>query len=299
MDSLRPRKPISMLSSRPSGVPVVFRREDSKPAATDSADEEYTPADQVFSSRQAMAMDAYVRITLEQRVIETTITDSNVDDMLASECDNFLSEINEQHAFASSIRNNKIMSTESNISDVMDSSVTETSVCKTSTAATDDSDLSMPLPVNVLAYTLSHLHPTVIMETRSESLLNFRRRVHLKEVAAAPFRPISTLNMHLPNDMDSRMPIHCDMRLSRKTLVEFDAFSRGLAMKHYDVNQRIASLETLLMRKCKLREYRTRKKRFKHPTGNHSPLHEAVEYVTKSPVTVPNTMQEDELPTAT
>ena len=88
-----------MLSSRPSGVPVVFRRDDSKPAATDNDDDdEYTPADQQFSSNQAMAMDAHVRITLEQRVQETTITDSNVVDMLASECDNFLSEINEQHA---------------------------------------------------------------------------------------------------------------------------------------------------------------------------------------------------------
>ena len=52
-----------------------------------------------------MAMDAHVYITLEQRDIETTITDSNVDDMLASECDNFLSEIDEQHAIASSLRN--------------------------------------------------------------------------------------------------------------------------------------------------------------------------------------------------
>ena len=44
---------------------------------------------QVFSSSEAMAMDAHVRITLEQRVQETTITDSNEDDILASQCDNF------------------------------------------------------------------------------------------------------------------------------------------------------------------------------------------------------------------
>jgi hypothetical protein len=43
-----PRKPISMLSSRPSVVPAVFRRENSKPAATDTNDEECTPADQLF-----------------------------------------------------------------------------------------------------------------------------------------------------------------------------------------------------------------------------------------------------------
>ena len=133
-----------------------------------------------------MAIDAHVRITLEQRVIETTITDSNVDDMLASECDNFVSEINEQHAIASSMRNNNNMSTDSNISDVMDSSVTDTSVSKTSTAATDDSVMSMQRLASIFVYTPSHLNPRVIMEARSESLFNFRRRVHLKEVATAP-----------------------------------------------------------------------------------------------------------------
>jgi hypothetical protein len=112
-----------------------------------------------------MATDADVRITLEQRVIETTITDSNVDDMLDSEYDNFLSEINKQHAIASSLRNSNDMRTDSNISYVMDSSATDTSVCTTSKVASDDSDMSMPLPANVLVYTLSHLHPTVIIET--------------------------------------------------------------------------------------------------------------------------------------
>ena len=45
-------------------------------------------------------------------------------------------------------------------------------------------------------------------------------------------------------------------------------------------------------------EDRIQKYKFQHPTGNHSPLHEAIEYVTRSPVTVPNTMLEDDLPTA-
>jgi hypothetical protein len=44
---------------------------------------------------------------------------------------------------------------------------------------------------------------------------------------------------------------------------------------------------------------RIRKNRFKNPTGNHSLLHEAIKYVTRSPVTVPNIMHEDELLTAT
>ena len=91
MNSVQPQKPNSKLSLRPSGGPAVFRRKDSKPSITDSDNDEYSPPnlDQLVSSSQAMAMDAHVRITLEQRVLETTITDSNVDDMLASECDNF------------------------------------------------------------------------------------------------------------------------------------------------------------------------------------------------------------------
>ena len=55
-----------MLSSLPSGVPAVFCRDESTSAATDSDDDEFTVADQVFSSSQAMAMDDHVRITLEQ-----------------------------------------------------------------------------------------------------------------------------------------------------------------------------------------------------------------------------------------
>jgi hypothetical protein len=42
-----------------------------------------------------------------------------------------------------------------------------------------------------------------------------------------------------------------------------------------------------------------RKRRFKHPTGNHSLMHEATEYVTRSPVTQTTIMHEDELPTVT
>ena len=173
-------------------------------------------------------MDAHVRITLEQRVQETTITDSNVDDMLASECDNFLSEINEQHAIASSLRDKNAMRTDSNINDVMASSVTNVSSSNTTTATTNESVLQMPLPSNVFAYGgLSHLHPTVIMETRRESLFNQRRRIHLRQIAEAPFRPISTLNMHLPNDLH---PIR-HTPLEDEALVEFDALSRGLSNK--------------------------------------------------------------------
>jgi hypothetical protein len=108
----------------------------------------------------------------------------------------------------------------------MASSVTDTSVCKTPTATTDDSDMSLQLPENAFAYVaLTHLHPTVIMETRRESLFNHRRRVHLAKLTTAPFRPISTINFDLPNELDpTRLT-----SLSREALVEFDAFSRGIA----------------------------------------------------------------------
>jgi hypothetical protein len=44
---------------------------------------------------------------------------------------------------------------------------------------------------------------------------------------------------------------------------------------------------------------RVKKISVKHPTGNHSPMHEAMEYVTRSPVTEPTIMHEDERHTAT
>jgi hypothetical protein len=42
-----------------------------------------------------------------------------------------------------------------------------------------------------------------------------------------------------------------------------------------------------------------RKRKFQHPTGNHSPMHDATNYVTRSPITESATVHEDELSTAT
>ena len=72
---------------------------------------------------------------------------------------------------------------------------------------------------------LSHLNTQTIMETRQKSLFNQRKRVRLVNTVARPFNPISTLNVHLPNDVN---PIN-NMPLSPERLVEFDQFSRGLA----------------------------------------------------------------------
>ena len=229
-----------------------------------------------------------------------------------SECDDFLSEINEQHAIASSLRDNNAMRTDSNINDVMASSVTNESSSNTTTASTSESILLMPLPSNVFAYGgLSHLHPSVIMETRSESMFNRRRRIYLREVAEATFRPISTINMHLPNDMHPTR----HFRLSEETLVEFDAFSRGLAneaLRRKPEDCIIGNFTDEEMQAERIRQFKlylhaldcvdidkVNKRRFPHPTGNHSPLHEAVEYVTRDPVTISTSTDADELPTAT
>jgi hypothetical protein len=120
--------------------------------------------------------------------------------------------------------------------------------------------------------------------------------------------------MHLPNDVDPRMP-NSDIRLSRDTFAEFDAFSRVLAneaLRRKPEDCIIGNFTDEEMQADRRRQFnlymyaldcvdedRIQKYKFEHPTGNHSPLHETIEHVTRSPVTVPNNMHEDELPTAT
>ena len=48
--------------------------------------------------------------------------------------------------------------------------------------------------------------------------------MRLVNTAAVPFYPITSLNVHLPNDVD---PFN-NRPLSQERLVEFDQFSRGL-----------------------------------------------------------------------
>ena len=72
--------------------------------------------------------------------------------MKTSDDDDFLSDINKQHTIASSLRDNNAMRTDSNINDVMASSVTNESSSNTTTASTSESILLMPLPSNVFAF---------------------------------------------------------------------------------------------------------------------------------------------------
>ena len=133
--------------------------------------------------------------------INTTNSSSNniMDDSMNSFEDDFMNEVNEQRG--------------------------TTSVTSTSTTAMASSDTTSTTRGSSTYTPLSHLSTQTIMETRQESLFNQRKRVRLVNTVARPFNPISTLNVHLPNDVD---PIN-NMPLTPERLVEFDQFSRGLA----------------------------------------------------------------------
>jgi hypothetical protein len=98
-------------------------------------------------------------------------------------------------------------------------------------------------------------------------------------------------------------------------LVEFDTFSRGLAneaLRRKPESCIIGDFTNEEMQAERIRQFNLymyaldcvlkdglRKGRFQHPTGNHSPMHEATEYVTRSPVTMPTSIHEDKFPSAT
>ena len=111
------------------------------------------------------------------------------------------------------------------MNEVSEQRSTTSATSTSSTMRATSSDMTST-PRTSSTYTpLSHLNSQTIMKTRRESLFNQRKRVRLVKAAATPFNPISTLNVHLPNDVD---PIN-NMPLSPERLVEFDQFSRGLA----------------------------------------------------------------------
>ena len=123
-----------------------------------------------------------------------------MDDSMNSFEDDFMNEVNEQRGTTS---------------------VTSTSTTMRATS----SDMTSTRRISSTYTLLSHLNSQTIMETRQESLFNQRKRVRLVNTVARPFNPISTLNVHLPNDVDSIN----NMPLSPERLAEFDQFSRGLA----------------------------------------------------------------------
>jgi hypothetical protein len=96
---------------------------------------------------------------------------------------------------------------------------------------------------------------------------------------------------------------------------EFDALSRGLAYEALrckpkdfiagnftDVQMQAEKIRQfkLYLNACEcVLEDRLRERRFPHPTGNLSPVHDVIEYVTTCPVEEPENMHKDKLPTAT
>ena len=88
--------------------------------------------------------------------------------------------------------------------------------------------------------------------------------------------------------------------MDEDTIVEFDAFSRGLAneaLRHKPENCIIGYITNIEMQAERIRQFKLyehalecvqidgiNKRRFPHPTGNHSPLHEAIEYITRDPI---------------
>ena len=119
-----------------------------------------------------------------------------MDDSLNSLEDDFMNEVNEQRA-------------------------TTTVSSTTSTIRASSSDMTSTTRASSTYTPLSHLSSQTIIETRQESLFNQRKRVRLDNTAAVPFNPITTLNVHLPNDVG---PFN-NRPFSQEILVEFDQFS--------------------------------------------------------------------------
>ena len=214
----------------------MFREKDASKQTATHSQSSVTGSVNVSSS-QAVALDANITQTLEDRVITSTWLDNTTDYIVNNQRDKLKEELDEQRAIVRSLNINTTNSSSNNImNDSMNTfeddfmnEVNEqrgtTTVTSTSTEAMTSSDTTSTTRVASSYTPLSHLNTQTIMETREESLFNQRKRVRLVNTVARPFNPISTLNFHLPNDLD---PI-TNRPLTPERLVEFDQFSRGLA----------------------------------------------------------------------
>ena len=155
--------------------------------------------------------------------------DNSTEYILTNQRDKFKEELDEQQAIVQSLDNN-IMDDSMNsfaddfMNEVNEQRSTATASSTSTTMRATSSDMTSTTRISSTYTPLSHLNSQTIMETRQESLFNQRKRVRLDNAVARSFNPISTLNVHLPNDVD---PINI-MPLSPERLVEFDQFSRGL-----------------------------------------------------------------------
>jgi hypothetical protein len=190
-----------------------------------------------MSSSQAMALDAQITETLKNRIITATWLGYSTDYILTNQRQNFKEELDEQQAIVQSLDNNTTDMSSNNImndsvnsladnfmNEINEQRATTTVSSTTSTMRASSSNMTSTTRASSTYTPLSHLSSQTIMETRQESLCNQRERVRLVNTAAVSFNPITTLNVHLPNDED---PFN-NRPLSQERLVEFDQFSRGL-----------------------------------------------------------------------
>ena len=230
------------LRLRPSGGLSVFRMKADRPSTSSNETDPQIPISSNLrsvnmSSSQAMSLDANITETLENRVITATWLDNSTDYILTNQRQKFKEELDEQQAIVQSLDNNTTNMSSSNIMDdslnsseddfmneINEQRATTTLSSTTSTIRASSSDMSSTTRASSTYTPLSHLSSQTIMETRQESLFNQRKRVRLANTVAVPFNPITTLNVHLPNDVD---PFN-NRPLSQEQLVEFDQFSRGL-----------------------------------------------------------------------
>ena len=136
------------------------------------------------------------RLTLEEMIQSSTLS-SNPNELEALDFygDNFLQEVNEQNIIASISSNMQNMESMENTTS------------------------SLP---TTIAYTApSHLLSHSIMETRSESIFNQRKRVRPVVPTHLPFDPVQTINQDLPNGTNQLT----GAKLTQMEQVLFDRFS--------------------------------------------------------------------------
>ena len=188
-----------------------------------------------MSSSQAMALGTNITQALEDRVISSTWLDNTTDYLLTNQRDKFKEELDEQQAIVQSLDNNTTDISSKNImNDSMNSFADD--------FMNEVNEQRSTTTVSSTSTTMRATSNDMTSTTRQESLFNQRKRVRLVNTVTRPFNPISTLNVHLPNDVDtiSYRP------LSPERLVEFDQFCRRFDQLLYLLVQMQMNFQQLL-----------------------------------------------------
>ena len=140
-----------------------------------------------MSSSQAVALDANITETLEDRVISSTWLDNTTDYIVTNQRDKFKEELDEQQAIVQSLDNittdissNNIMDDSMNsfeddfMNEVSEQRSTTSGTPSTTTMRASSSDMTSTTRISSTYTRLSHLNSQTIVETRQESLFNQR-----------------------------------------------------------------------------------------------------------------------------